>query len=497
MNQNLWALFPFLFPLLSALLLSAISYWPRLQYVLSFFLMSTQLAGALWILFLVDQKNYLVTHLSGWPAPFAITLAIDLFSALMLAISALVSFAVVLYSKEVVEKISANRFYYPLIFFLMVGVNGAFIAGDLFNMYVCFEIMLISSFSLLTFSQDKKNYVGMFKYMTMSLMASLFFLMAAGLIYGTTGALNFAHLSLKFSQIAYQTPSVLVALTLLLISFGIKSAAFPLYHWLPAAYPKAISPLAALFAGLLTKVGIYAMIRIGVVMAPSQFVFYQNIILTVAGFTMLTGVFAAATQYYMKRILSYHIISQVGYMIMGFALLTQSALAATSYYLIHHILAKANLFFIQGIIEKKSGTDNLLKQGGILRQYPRLAVLFLVSAMALAGLPPFSGFFAKFLVIQNSFGTGHWVVAIVALFTGLATLYSMTKIWNETFLKTAPTGNKTKSVPVPFMYAAVTLLATLTILMGVGFPWLYPLFEKAGTQLMRPDLYIQAVLGKG
>ncbi len=484
--------FPIILPLLLGLALSWINNkdWAwRLGAIGCF----AQMIGHSFILAQTANGQVLSVQVAAWSSPFGISLAIDAFSAMMLWISSLVAFFSVLYSRHALDEREFNRFYFPLVQFLMVGVYGSFVTADLFNLYVFFEILLISSFGLLVFGHQSVRFKGLVTYVIMNLFSSLFFLIGVGVLYGLLGGLNLAHLH-SLVQTTEHVSMVQAGVGLLLIAYLIKSASFPFFHWLPASYPYASPAIAPLFAGLLTKVGIYAMVRVSSLLVSKDFSVYQTAFVWIAGMTMLTGVMAAASQIQTKRILSYHIISQVGYMVMGFAVFTAHAFGAVLFYLLHHILAKANLFFIQGLLEKYFDSDELKDQGGLIRTHPWMAFVFLSPALALAGLPPFSGFFAKYWIIQSAFVEGWYWLGVVALLTGLATLYSMTKIWNESFQKDPPSRNM-NSKPIGWtMWTTVVSLSVVSLGLGVGFPFLYPYFEMAGQQIFEGKAYVQAVL---
>jgi multicomponent Na+:H+ antiporter subunit D len=315
-----------------------------------------------------------------------------------------------------------------------------------------------------------------------------------GVLYGIAGTLNMADLSVKLAD---QGGSDLVLSTavLFLVAFGIKAGVFPFYFWLPSSYHVTPTPVAAVFAGLLTKVGVYACMRVFTLVYAGHQEFLTTLLLPIGVLTMVTGVFGAASQYYIPRILSFHIISQIGYMIIGLGFFTRGALAATVFYIVHHILVKSNLFLIGGIIGRRTGTQALEKTGGLYAKAPWLALLFLIPAMSLGGIPPLSGFFAKFALVREGLALGQgWIVA-AALAVGLLTLYSMIKIWNEAFWKNAPAGERQPDRKVPLMMMAPAVaLAACTVMFGV-FPGVFMDYSlRAAEQLVDPSAYVEAVL---
>jgi multicomponent Na+:H+ antiporter subunit D len=386
-----------------------------------------------------------------------------------------------------------NFGFYPLLNMLLMGVNGAFMTGDLFNLYVWFEVMLMSSFVLMALGGERQQIEGSVKYLTLNFLASVLFLSATGIIYGKTGTLNMADLAYRLGSDA-PNEFMSTSAVLLLIAFGIKAAVFPLYFWLPASYHTPAVTVSAVFAGLLTKVGVYALIRTFTLIFSMDLFFIQPLLYFIAGLTMLSGVFGAASQYNFRRILSFHIISQIGYMILGLAIYTPLALAGTVFYIFHHIIVKTNLFLISGIVRRLLGSEQLKELGGLYTRHPFLAILFLIPALSLGGIPPLSGFFAKFIVIKAALISEQYVLVIAALLTGLLTLFSMTKIWSEVFWKK-------ERIPVPsrsaisftfFMPVIVMALATIGIGLFAGI--LFQMCEIAAAQLMDSSSYIQAVL---
>ncbi len=456
----------------------------------------------------VQRAGVQAVQMGSWPMPFGITLVADLFSAIMIVVSGLIGLAVQLYSLASMNEKREVFGYYPLFFVLLMGVNGAFLTGDMFNLYVWFEVMLMSSFVLMALGRNKGQAIGSIKYVTLNLISSAIFLSALGLLYGLIGTLNMADLSVKFAQVrsnAEVSGLVNAVAAMLLIAFGIKAAVFPLFFWLPDSYFAPHPAVSAVFAGLLTKVGVYALIRVFTLIFPLDGGLFQNLLLWVAGLTMLTGVLGAVAQNEVRRILSFHIISQIGYMIMGLALYTPLALSGAVFYIFHHVVVKTNLFLVAGAIERAGGTGDLTVLGSLYRRMPLLAVLFLIPALSLAGLPPLSGFFAKLSLLQAGVVVEQFWLVGMALFVSLLTLYSMTKIWALGFWKPAPAEKeamvKGHPVAVPVTgserwgawYLPMILLALVTLTVGFGAGVFFPIAMEAGQQLIDPSQYIEAV----
>ncbi|MFW5942682.1 MAG: Na+/H+ antiporter subunit D [bacterium] len=468
----------------------------RLARIAAFTGSSLSLSYALYLLWLVWTEGMQVTNIGGWPLPFGIVLTVDLLSAIMLGISTLMGWVVLLYTFATIDS-SRERFgFYPLYQFLLLGVSGAFLAGDLFNLYVWFEVMLISSFGLMTLGGEREQLEGGLKYVVINLVSSTFFLIAVGLIYGATGTLNMAHMAgiLGSSETSRLIPAVAM---LFLLTFGIKAAIFPLFFWLPASYHTPPVAVTALFGGLLTKVGVYALYRVFTLLFVDTPPFIHDLLLVLAGATMLVGVLGAIAQNNVRRILSFHIISQIGYMIMGLGLFSISGLTGGVFYIVHHIIVKTALLMIGGALEKLEGSGDLKVMGGQLSERPLLAVLFLVAALSLAGIPPFSGFFSKLALLSSALEQGEYAIAAVSLIVSLLTLFSMTKIWNQVFWKKRPGGAPAAPGTQSLwrLAAPAALLVVLTVSMGLGAGQALAVSDAAATQLFAPETYIRAVLG--
>lgn len=487
---------PILVPLLFGILNLLAWKSARMQKILSLVGTAIQLGIAVWLLNVVYLDGIQHLQVGSWQAPFGIVLAVDLFSAIMVLISAIVALAVAAYSQAAVDMRRLQFGYYPLFFLLLMGVNGAFITGDLFNLYVWFEVMLMSSFVLLALGGERPQIEGAIKYVILNLLSSTLFLSAVGLLYNLGGTLNMADLALRLPTLEAGNRVTLIAV-LFLIAFGIKSAVFPLFFWLPASYHTPPVIVTALFSGLLTKVGVYALFRVFTLLFIQDTAYTHTLILLIAGFTMVTGVFGAAAQTDFRRLLSFHIISQIGYLIMGLGLFSQPALAASIYFMVHVILAKTSLFLVAGLVEKTDGSFNLKELGGIYSARFGTALLFLIPALSLAGLPPLSGFFAKLALVVAGFESNQYLIVAVGLAVSLMTLYSMTKVWNEAFWKEKKiTGQITEHKPVSaWIWASTTALVVLSLLSGLLAEPLLELAGQAAAQLADPSQYIQAVLG--
>lgn len=461
------------------------------------------LAAALGLLGATSDGHILATQMGGWPAPYGITFAVDLMSALMATIATLLGVLVLLYSLGSLDAPREQMGFYALYHFMLMGVCGSFIVGDLFTLYVFFEIMLISSFGLMTLGGERGQLEGGLKYVVINMVASILFVSALAVLYGVTGTLNMAHLSVRLST----APPYVVTLlaSMFVIVFGIKAGLFPLFFWLPASYHTPPPAVSAVFAGLLTKVGVYALIRVFTLIFLQSSAYTHALLLGLSGLTMLTGVLGAVAQYDFRRLLAFHIISQIGYMIMGLAFFTPLGLAGAIFHIVHNMVVKTNLFLVSGVVERLEGTANLKQLGGLWKRRPALGVLFLTSALALAGLPPLSGFFSKFMLVWAGLEIQQYALVAVSLLVSMLTLFSMLKIWNEAFWKprpTIPTLEESRQLARDRRIAnwhvltPIVLLALLSAAMGLGAESVYGLTHRAAASLLDPSAYVIAVLGQ-
>ncbi len=451
------------------------------------------IAGWLWPT--LRAQGVAVVCLGNWPAPYGIVLAADLFSGIMLSLSAVVGLVVLVYAMAWMENSREERFFYPLYLVLFMGVHGALLTGDVFNLYVFFEVMLVASFGLMVLGGERAQIEGAIKYVVISQVSSALFLVGAGLLYGVAGTLNMADLARKLAGPQAAPYSAVVA-QLFLVAFGIKAAIFPLYFWLPASYPAAKTPITAVFGGLLTKVGLYALYRTFTLLFPAQWRAESGLLLATTALTMAIGVLGALAQRDLKRLLAFEVISQVGFLLIGLGLGTQAGLAAGIYFFIHIVLAKTAIFLVAGLAEREAGTTDLDAMGGLLRRRPGVATLYLGAALAIAGVPPLSGFLAKYGLFAAGLQAGQYTLVGVALAVSLLTLYVLMRVWAEAFMKKAPgTVAPAGRLGMGLVASACVLLALVAGAAVMAGP-LYGAAQQAARQLLDAGPYLAAVLAK-
>jgi multicomponent Na+:H+ antiporter subunit D len=497
---------PIVVPLLSAAVSLIAWRSPGAQRAIGLVSAAGLLASGIALLVAVEADGVLAVTVGGWPAPFGITLVADLLSAIMIVVTGVVGLAVAVYSAGTVDGRRQSFGYHPLFSILLVGVSGAFLTGDIFNLYVWFEVMLIASFVLLALGGERAQLEGALKYVALNLVSSALFLSGVGLLYGVAGTLNMADLAGKLP--AVEPSGLVTAISMLfLVAFGIKAAIFPLFFWLPASYHTPPAAVSAVFAGLLTKVGVYALIRVFTLVFTGDPGLVDTILLVAAALTMIIGVLGAIVQHEFRRVLSFLIVSGIGFMIMGLALHTPLALAGSIFYIVHGSIAKSNLFLIGGVVERLAGTGELVRLGGLWVLRPGLALLFLIPAMSLAGIPPLSGFFAKLALVRAGLEIEQFGIVAVALVSSLLTLYAMLTLWNAAFWKPAPQADPSASGPAGAGTAGagrsldrrltgpIVALAACTIALTIAAEPAFSLASRAADQLLDPSAYIVAVLG--
>jgi len=487
---------PVVMPLFAAGLTLALYRHPRAQRVISVVALSLMVAVGVGLLFLADSGP-VVVDIGGWAAPVGIDLVADRLSSLMLTVSSVVMLCVLLYSlgQGITDGDEAApvSIYHPTYLVLAAGVSNAFLAGDLFNLYVGFEILLAASYVLLTLGGTGERIRAGSIYVIVALLSSIIFLVAIALVYAATGTVNLAQLAQRLPEI---DPGVsLVLQLLLLLAFGIKAAIFPLSAWLPDSYPTAPAPVTAVFAGLLTKVGVYAIMRTQTLLFTDGRL--DTLLMWLALATMVIGILGAVAQNDIKRLLSFTLVSHIGYMLFGIALASQAGLGASIFYVAHHITVQTTLFLVVGLVERRGGSTSLERLGGLAKIAPGLAILFFIPAMNLAGIPPLSGFLGKVGLLEAGVDQGTalaYTLVVGSVVTSLLTLYAIVKAWNKAFWQTPPEPLPETTLPRTMVGPTAALVAVGLLLTVVAGP-LYSYADRAAATMQDNSNYIDAVLG--
>lgn len=446
---------PVLIPAVAAAIVLLLGRQPNLQRFVALLSLTALVVLCVALVILVDGPGIHAIRVGGWDAPIGITLVADRLSTIMLSVSALVLLCVMWYAigqglRDGTDEEPVAVFI-PAYLLLTMGVNVAFLAGDLFNLYVGFEVLLVSSYVLLTLGASPSRVRAGVSYVMVSMLSSIIFLFALGMVYAAVGTMNMAQIAVRMQDVPSGTRTAIFAV--LLIAFGIKAAVFPLYSWLPDSYPTAPALVTAVFAGLLTKVGVYAIIR-------ARFIIFDDgaldpLLMWAGLLTMVFGILGAMAQNDIKRLLSFTLVSHIGYMIMGISFATAHGLSGAVFYAVHHILVQTALFLVVGLIERQAGSSSLRSLGSLAYTAPVLAALYLIPALNLGGIPPFSGFLGKVILIEAAAERGGfmaWLLVAGAVVTSLLTLYTMVLVWSKAFWRDradAPDGHVATARPTP------------------------------------------------
>ena len=500
MNDNL-VLAPVLIHLFTALL--QLIFWRKTltHRVLSIVGCSVGLIISFILFNTVFYGEILTLEAGSWKPPFGIVFVADTFSTTLVLLTSIVSLAVSLFSVVGVGRARMVYGYFPIFHFLVMGLIGAFLTGDIFNLYVWFEIVIISSFVLMTLGGRKAQLEGAVKYMSLNILASTFFLTGIGILYGITGTLNVADLAIKIPLVDNQSIVNMTA-TFFLIGFGIKSAVFPLYFWLPSSYHTPPSAVAAIFGGLLTKVGMYAMFRVfTLIFTPDDFL--KTVFIGIGIMTILTGVFGAVIKTNIRRLFSYLIICHIGFIVGGLGLYTHLAFMGAIFYLIHDIIIKTNLFLISGLIRQLRGTMDMERVGCLYNQYPKISLMIAVVLFSLVGVPPLSGFWPKIYLIRASLIAENWWLIAGIIIGSFGTLYVVAKLWSEVFWKSASEdliiADSFTELPIGkkiFFVSPILLLTVVTLFIGLNAEMIISVVDRISNEMVNTNPYIDAVLGK-
>lgn len=486
---------PLLIPLCTAIVLLFLKNKINWQRTVSFIGLLLHAACSFLIVYQVHSEGIQTLHMGGWEPPYGIVFVADSIASLLVASTSIVGFFCLIYSFQSIGEERERYYYYPLYQFLLVGVSGSFLTGDLFNLFVCFEVMLISSYALIVLGGTKRQLRETLKYMLINILSSTLFVASVAYLYGVTGTLNMADLSIRIAEVGQG--GILNAIAVMfLIVFALKAGLF-LFFWLPGSYSAPPAAVGALFGALLTKVGLYALIRSFTLLFYHEPSISQTMIGWMAGATIVLGSAGAIAFADIRRILNYNVIISVGFIAYGLSAATRAGWDGAVFYLMHDMLAKALLFILGGIIIHLAGTSSLKEMGGLINRYPLIGWMFFIVTLAVAGIPPLSGFTGKLLILQGGLEAGQYVLAALSLLSSLVVLYSLLRIFIAAFWgeeKTYRHGTSERPALARGATAGAAALLVLIIAMGIGSEWVYGLVEEAGHTLYTPSQYIQSVL---
>lgn len=484
---------PMIIPILTGIILVFFRRFIHIQRWLSVCAMVANIIISLVILYTIQADGILRLDFGGWKPPYGILFVADSFSMLLVLASSIVTVICLLYAMSSIGEAREKMFFYPFVNLLVAGVHGSFLTGDLFNLFVNFEVMLLASYVLITLQGTKFQLREALTYITINVLSSWFFLVAIAYLYGTLGTLNMAHLSTRIAE-SGQTPLLTVISILFLLVFSLKSGLL-LYQWLPGSYSAPPTAIAALFGALLTKVGIYAMFRTFTLLFYHEPSITHMIIGVMAGLTLIGGSIGAIASNDIRQIITYNVVIAVGFILIGLAVSTTASIEGAIYYIVHDMIVKALLFLIGGTMITLTRTANFNEMSGLIRNYPTLGWLFFISMFSLTGVPPFSGFIGKVLIGQGTIESGSYFLLTLGFLSSIFVLYSLLRIfmnsfWGETII------SKEDEIPLKkgLLFPCI-LLGIATLALGFGSESIADFVMDAAHTLLNPSIYIDAVLG--
>ena len=483
---------PLIVPVITAILLVFLKEHVTLQRIISLLTLSFIIIISVILLVEIQEQGVMRIDFSGWAPPFGISFVADSFATLLVLVANIVALICMLYAIFTMELRYEKMYFYPFTLLMVAGVNGSFLTGDIFNLFVCFEVMLLASYALISLGGEKIQLREALKYVLINIVASWIFLVALAFLYGTVGTLNMAHISVRVME-AGANPLITTVALIFLIVFSLK-AGLLLFFWLPGSYSVPPTAIAALFAALLTKVGMYALVRSFTLLFPNNPEVTHTALGIMAGLTIIAGCIGALSGRDVRTIASYNVLIGVGFIIIGLAVGTESALQGVIYYLMHDMIAKAMLFLAVGMMIYLTGETVIDKMSGLIRNYPFFGWLFFIALCSLAGIPPLSGFLGKVLIGQGAIEGGHFVLLGLGFFSSLIVLYSLLRIFLSSFFGETIISLEDEKPLAKRILLPLTLLAICTFGLGIGAEKLAPFVTDAAETLYTPSIYIDAVL---
>ncbi|MDN4492865.1 Na+/H+ antiporter subunit D [Ureibacillus aquaedulcis] len=495
--MNNFLLFPIIIPFFFAMILmfgrNNIAY----QRITTLFGLVLSIICAAGLVSKVYEDGPQIVTFGNWPVPFGITMVSDMVSALLVLTTLILALFIVWYGFASIGKEREKFFYYSGIMFILTGVNGAFTTGDIFNLFVFFEVLLMSSYLLIVLGGEKAQLRESIKYILVNVISSALFVITVAYLYSVVGTLNMADISLKIAEI--DQPGILTVIAVLfLLVFGMKAAIFPIYFWLPSAYSAPPIPVLALFGALLTKVGVYSITRTYTLFFTHDLSFTHELLLILSILTIVAGCIGALAHFDVKQIIIYNIVIAVGVILFGVAQMNEAGLEGAVLYLIHDMIIKAALFMLIGIVIYVTGTTNLRKMGGLMKTYPALGWFYLIAAFGLVGVPPLSGFIGKLLIVRGGFEAANTWTTILVLASSIIVLLSAMRIFIYAFWgEQGQLSSKVQKNKYNRLFIPTALLVVLSIFYGIGTEWLMPFMGDAAKVLVDPSIYTNAVMKGG
>lgn len=487
------AVLPIIIPLFAGIILAFFPKRVKLLRVLTKVFSISSLLVVTYISWQVITNGTIILETGDWPAPYGIILVADPLAIILVLTTNIILTACAFYAPHSVTLKQEQHYFYSFMFFLITGVSGAFLTGDLFNLFVFFEVLLMSSYALIVLGGDKIQLRESIKYVLINLFSSMLFVTAVAFLYGVVGTVNMAQIAERVQEVDQKGILTTIGILFFFV-FATKAALFPLYYWMPKSYIMPNPVISALFGSLLTKVGVYSIIRVFSLIFVYKLDLTHQTFIWIAGLSMIFGILGALSTNNVKLIIAYNIIPAIGFIIMGIGVFNQDAMSGSIYYLMHDMIIKAALFLLVGAIAYVAGTSDLRKMGGLIHYYPILGWLLFVSAFILAGIPPFSGFIAKLLLLKGTLADDEIMITIISLLSSLLILYSVMKIfikgfWGEKNPKYEVERKSTKGLTGPIIF-----LLAFSVILGIGAEFVYPTVDAISSHLLDPQIYIDAVL---
>ncbi|MFF5995895.1 Na+/H+ antiporter subunit D [Lysinibacillus sp. KU-BSD001] len=489
-------LIPIIIPFFMGMVLMFLQNNIRLQRILTLLTLFCASSISFLVMLKVKTDGIQSVTFGNWPVPFGITMVADGMSTLLVFTTFVLAFFIAWYSFETIGREREQFFYYPGLLFILTGVTGAFTTGDIFNLFVFFEVLLMSSYLLIVLGGEKRQLRESIKYILVNVISSALFVIAVAYLYSVVGTLSMADISVKIAEIGQ--PGIITTIAVLfLMVFGLKAAIFPLYFWLPSSYGAAPIPVLALFGALLTKVGVYAIMRTYTLFFVHDVAYTHELLLILAVLTIVAGCIGALATFNATQIIIYNIVIAVGVILFGVAQMNEIGLEGAMFYLVHDMIIKAVLFMLVGMIIYISGTANLRKMGGLMKTYPALGWFYLIAAFGLAGIPPLSGFVGKLLIVQGGFEAGNIWSSIFILASSLIVLLSVIRIFIYAFWGSDGERVTIEKHRYNRMFYPTAILVIISIAYGVGAEWVTPFMDNTAKILVDPTIYVDAVMKGG
>lgn len=493
MTTNILPLLPIMIPFFSGIIMLFIGKRPVAHRVIAAISGLLLIISSLWLIIEIYQNGTMVTFLGNWASPFGISLVMDMTAALLITTTAIITFLTIIYSFQTIGIEREKYYYYVMILFMITGINGAFSTGDIFNMFVFFEVFLLASYVLITLGGTKIQLQEGFKYIVVNIIASNFFVLGLAYLYSVTGSLNMADISNKLAGFDGSFSIMSLVAIVFLFVFATKAGVFPLYFWLPGSYYAPPMPILIFFGALLTKVGVYAIARTYSLFFMDNTAFTHQLLLFLALITIVMGCIGALSFSDMKKVIIYNIIIAVGIILVGVAMMDESGMIGAMYYLIHDMIIKAALFMLVGFLIYRTGQTNPDRLGGLIKQHPFVGWMFFIAALALAGVPPLSGFYGKLFIVQSTFENGQHIAGIIVLASSLVVLYSVMNLFIKVFWGEEMDFTTLRPVKSDKVLFASIAMVIISIAFGLAADVLYPLFEMAAQSFYDPSSYSEYI----